>query len=329
MTSLSAVIGMRSACVMLGVQRSTIQRHLRSVVAEPPAPSRRRSHRRLSDAECNAILAAAHSERFCDLSVREIYATLLDEGVYLGSISTIYRVLRAAGESRERRALAKHPPMVKPELAATAPGQVWSWDITKLLGPQKWTYYYLYVVLDVFSRYIVAWRLEHRESAELAKALFTVAIARESVDAKKLTVHSDGGSSMTSKKLTELFADLGVTKSRSRPHVSNDNPYSEAQFKTLKYSPSFPSHFANIEQAREYFREFVAWYNDNHRHSGLALMTPADVHRDRVEERRSARNVVLAAACKAHPERFVRGTPTAPKLQPVVYINRPDDSEAA
>ena len=329
MTSLSAAIGMRRSCVMLGVQRSTIQRHLRSIPVEPSLPSRRRSHRRLSDAERAAILAAAHSERFCDLSVREIYATLLDEGVYLGSISTMYRVLRDAGESRERRALAKHPTMVKPELAATAPGQVWSWDITKLLGPQKWTYYYLYVVLDVFSRYVVAWRLEYRESAQLAKELFTVAIARENVDAKRLTVHSDGGSSMTSKLLTQLFADLGVTKSRSRPHVSNDNPYSEAQFKTLKYGPSFPSHFANIEQARAYFRDFVAWYNDDHRHSGLALMTPADVHRGRIEERRTARNAVLAAACVEHPERFVHGTPSAPELQPIVYINRPEDSEAA
>ncbi len=214
------------------------------------------SHRRLTDLERQAILDTAHSERFADLSVREIYAALLDEGTYLGSISTIYRVLRAAGETRERRRLATHPARVKPELVATAPGQVWSWDITKLLGPQKWTYFYLYVVLDVFSRYVVAWRLETRESATLATELFESAIAREGLDPKRLTVHADGGPAMTSRTLVQFFADLGVTKSRSRPHVSNDNPFSEAQFKTLKYGSTFPNHFANIQQARDYCRRF-------------------------------------------------------------------------
>jgi putative transposase len=326
---LSAVIGMRGACATLRVSRSTVQRHLRPTSWEPAAVERRVSHRRLSEAERLAILEAAHSERFCDRSVREIYATLLDDGVYLGSISTMYRVLRYAGETRERRALAKHPPTIKPELAATAPGQVWSWDITKLLGPQKWTYYYLYVILDVFSRYVVGWRLERRESAQLAEELFTTTIAREGVDPQRLTVHADGGSAMTSKTLTQLFMDMGVTKSRSRPHVSNDNPYSEAQFKTLKYGASFPLYFANIEQARAYCRDFVAWYNDEHRHTGLALLTPADVHRGRVDERRAARNAVLKAAWKEHPERFVRGEPTAPRLHSIAYINRPEDSEAA
>jgi len=276
-----------------------------------------------------AILAAAHSERFCDQSVREIYATSLDEGIYLGSISTMYRVLRSAGETRERRALATHPPMVKPELAATAPGQVWSWDITKLLGPQKWSYFYLYVVLDVFSRYVVAWRLEAREDAHFAEELLAEAIAREGIDPSRLTVHADGGSSMTSKTLAQFFADLGVTKSRSRPHVSNDNPYSEAQFKTLKYGSTFPGSFANIQQARAYCREFMAWYNLEHRHSGLALLTPDDVHHGRVEERRAARSVVLETAWEAHPERFVQGRPTPPAIQPVVYINRPEDTQAA
>ena len=189
--------------------------------------------------------------RLTDLSAREIYATLLDEGTHVGSISTWYRVLRAAGETREHRRQATHPARVRPELVATAPGEVWSWNITKLLGPQKWTYFYLYVVLDVFSRYVVAWRLETRESATLAEELFSAAVAREGVDPTRLTVHTDGCPSMTSKTLTQFFADLGITKSRSRPHVSNDNPYREAQFKTLKYAPAFPGHFANIQQARD------------------------------------------------------------------------------
>jgi putative transposase len=215
---LATMVGHRSACRLLGVPRATIYRH-----RQPPktASCRRRSIRRLSAAERQAILDAAHSERFADLSVREIYATLLDEGMYLGSISTMYRVLRDAEETRERRRLATHPARIKPELSASAQGQVWCWDITKLLGPQKWTYYYLYVVIDVFSRYVVGFRLEYKESASLAEELFATAIAREGVDPEKLTVHSDGGTAMTSKTLAQLFADLGVTKSRSRPHVSN------------------------------------------------------------------------------------------------------------
>ena len=198
-----------------------------------------------------------------------------------------------------------------------------------MLGPQKWTYYYLYVVLDVFSRYVVAWRLEARESATLAQELFASAIAREDVDPARLTVHADGGPAMTSKTLAQFFADLGITKSRSRSHVSNDNPFSEAQFKTLKYAPMFPSHFANMHQARDFCRQFFRWYNDEHRHSGIALLTPADVHLGRVEQRRDARRIVLRAAWQTHPERFVRGAPEPPDLQPVVFINQPDETQAA
>jgi putative transposase len=308
---------------MLGASRATMAR--RKQLREEKARLARPSHRRLGDHERQAILDAAHSERFCDKSVREIYATLLDEGIYLGSISTFYRVLRAAGETRERRAVATHPTMVKPELAATAPFQVWSWDITKLLGPEKWTYYYLYVVLDVFSRYVVAWRLETRESDELARAMFEAAIASKGVDPRRLTVHADRGSSMTSKTLAALFVDLGVQRSHSRPHVSNDNPYSEAHFKTLKYGPDFPLRFANIQQARAYCERFFDWYNNEHRHSGIALLTPADVHEGRVGERYAARAAVLEDAWRAHPERFVRGRPEPPQLQTVAHINQPTD----
>lgn len=323
MSDLATAIGQRQACALLGAARATVQRHRRGA-SDPVATVRRASHRRLTESERQAIRDAAHSERFADLSAREIYATLLDEGTYLGSISTIYRVLRDAGETRERRRQATHPARVKPELAATRPGEVWSWDITKLLGPAKWTYYYLYVVLDIYSRYVVAWRLETRESATLAQEMMATAIAREGVDPTRLTIHADGGPSMTSKTLAQLYADLGVTKSRSRPHVSNDNPFSEAHFKTLKYGPGFPSFFANIEQGRAYCGEFFPWYNERHRHSGIALLTPADVHHGLVDERVAGRRTTLQAAWALHPERFVGGKPEPPTLQSVTYINRPD-----
>lgn len=324
MSELAAVIGERQACTLLGAPRATVQRRKH----EPPTPrvsqDRRASRRRLSDTERQAISDAAHSDRFADLSVREIYATLLDEGIYLGSIATLYRVLRSAGETRERRRQATHPTMVKPELAATKPGQVWSWDITKLATSVKWTYFQLYVVIDIFSRYVVAWRVEYRESAALAKDLIETAIVREGVEPTELTIHADGGPSMTSNTVAQLYANLGVSKSRSRPHVSNDNPYSESGFKTLKYSPGFPPFFVNIEQARDFCRRFFAWYNGEHRHSGIALLTPQDVHRGLVAERVAARRTVLQAAWAAHPERFVHGKPEPPTIQPVTYINRPE-----
>ncbi len=324
---LAETVGTRAACRLLAVPRPTVYRHRKAANAK--SGRTRTSPRRLSSAERQAILDAAHADRFADLSVREIYATLLDEGVYLGSISTLYRVLRCAGETSERRRLATHPARIKPELAATAPHQVWCWDITKLLGPQKWTYYYLYVVIDVFSRYVVDWRLEYRESAALAKDMFATTIAREGVDPHQLTVHADGGTSMTSKTLAQLFADLGVTKSRSRPHVSNDNPYIESHFKTLKYGPTYPGHFANIFQARDFLRRFFAWYNSEHRHSGIALRTPEDVHRGRVDDRRNGRQAVLLKAWAAHPERFVLGAPQPPALAPITFINRPEPDQAA
>ena len=212
---------------------------------------------------------------------------------------------------------------MKPELLASAPGQVWSWDITKLLGPAKWTYYYLYVVLDIYSRYVVAWRLETRESATLATELIATAIARENLDPTRLTVHADGGPSMISKTLAQFYADLGVTKSRSRPHVPNDNPFTESQFKTLMYGPGFPKFFANIEQGRDYCRTFFPCYNEQHRHSGIALLTPSDVHHGLVDERIVARRLTLHAAWEANPERFVRGKPEPQMIRPITYINQP------
>jgi len=273
---LATTVGERAACAALGISRSTRMRRRR----EPARPVQRQyaSLRRLSEAERQSILDVVHIERFADFSVRQIYATLLDEGLYLGSISSFYRILRLAGETKERRALATHPARVKPELVAPAVGRVWCWDITKLLGPQKWTYFQLYVIVDVYSRYVVGWRLEHREDAVLAEELFADTIERERVDTTMLTVHADSGPAMKSKTLNQLFMDLGISRSHSRPHVSNDNPFIEALFKTLKYSAPYPGYFGHIEQARDFCRRFFIWYNNEHRHSGIALYTPADVH---------------------------------------------------
>jgi putative transposase len=273
------------------------------------------------------ILDVLHCERFADLAPAQAWAILLDEGTYLGSQSTFYRLLRAAGETSERRRQATHPAAVKPELAASGPNQVYSWDITKLLGPAKWTYYYLYVILDIYSRYAVGWMLATRESAALAEKLIADTCAKQRIGRGQLTIHADRGSSMTSKPVAFLLADLGVTQSHSRPHVSNDNPYSEAQFKTLKYRPGFPGRFPSIEAARAHCQRFFHWYNTEHRHSGLGLHTATDVHHGQAEAVREQRATVLAAACAAHPERFVRQPPQPPKIPAHSWINLPDKTE--
>lgn len=263
-------------------------------------------------------------ERFCDRAPAQVWATLLDEGTYLASVSTMYRLLRARHQVRERRRITRHPAHLKPELVATGPNQVWSWDITKLAGPYKWSWYQLYVILDVFSRYVVGWLVAPRESARLAEELIAQAIFTQGVGQGELTIHADRGSSMTSKTVTQLLADLGVLQSHSRPHQSNDNPYSEAQFKTLKHFPAFPRRFADISSARAFCGGFFEHYNHEHRHTGIALHTPADVHFGRAEDVRSSRQVVLDAAYAAHPERF-RRRPCAPVLPEAAWINRPDE----
>ena len=280
-------------------------------------------------AERAAILAALHAERFADPAPAEVWAILLDEGTYLGSLSTFYRLLRQAGETRERRAQATHPAAVKPELIATGPNQVWSWDITKLHGPAKWTYYYLYVILDIYSRYVVGWMVATRESAALAEKLIAATSAKQHIGRGQLTIHADRGSSMTSKPVAFLLADLGVIQSHSRPHVSNDNPYSEAQFKTLKYRPDFPARFGSIEAARAHCQAFFHWYNTQHRHSGLGLHTPADVHHGTAAAVQARRGRVLAAAYRQHPERFVSKPPTPPELPTTSWINPPEKEAAA
>jgi len=326
-------IGTRAACAAAGVAQASYYRRHRVSAAPPrrlPVPHRdRHQPRALDPAERQAILAMLHSDRFADLAPAEAWAILLDEGAYLGSVSTFYRVLRQAGESRDRRAQATHPAAVKPELAAAAPNQVYSWDITKLHGPAKWTYYHLYVILDIYSRYAVGWMVAARESAALAEKLIADTCAKQGISRGQLTIHADRGSSMTSKPVALLLADLGVTQSHSRPHVSNDNPYSEAQFKTLKYRPDFPARFTSIEDARAHCQHFFRWYNDEHRHGGLGLHTASDVHHGHAAAVRARRAGTLTAAYHAHPERFVRQPPAPPAIPPSAWINPPEQKEAA
>jgi putative transposase len=269
------------------------------------------------------VLSILHTERFIDKAPTEVYATLLDEGTYHCSVRTMYRILAEEGEVRERRNQARHPKYQAPELLATAPNQVWSWDITKLRGPVKWAYYYLYVILDIFSRYVVGWTIAYRESSALAKRLIAETYEKQNVQPEQLKIHADRGPSMKSKAVAFLLADLGVTKSHSRPYVSDDNPYSESQFKTLKYRPDFPDRFGSIQDARSFCREFFPWYNQEHRHSGIGLMTPEMVHYGKTEKVRSQRQIILASAFDAHPERFVRGMPAPPALPEAAWINKP------
>lgn len=286
----------------------------------------RQSHRALTGQEIEKVVDVLHEMRFLDKSPAEIYATLLDEGVYHCSVSTMYRILRARNEVRERREQFKRPKLEPPRLLATRPNQVWSWDITKLKGPAKWTYYYLYVIIDIYSRQVVGWMVAHRESAELAKHLIGETCSRQQVENSDLVIHSDRGKAMTSKAVAMLLADLGLTKSLNRPYVSNDNPYSESQFKTLKYCPRFPGNFGSIEDAKAFCRQFFDWYNNDHRHSGIALMTPSIVHYGLAEECSRKRQEVLLSAFESTPERFVRGLPKPLQLPEEAWINRPDET---
>lgn len=326
-SELAGAVGVRPACEALSVPRASYYRRRRQAGAVVEAKPRPRPVRALTSAEQENVPACLHEERFQDRSPAAVYATLLDEGRYHCSIRTMYRLLEQRGESRERRDQLAHPPYQRPELLATAPNQLWSWDITKLLGPAKWTYFHLYVILDVFSRYVVGWMVAPRESAELAKRLIEDSCAKQNIQPGRLTVHADRGTAMTSKPVAFLMADLGVTKTHSRPYVSNDNPYSESQFRTLKYRPEFPDRFGSMQDARAFCVRFFAWYNEEHRHSALGLMTPAMVHHDQAPLIREQRQVVLDAAYHDHPERFVRKPPRAPELQMQVWINKPPGSE--
>lgn len=315
-------VGIAAACRSLDIPRSTFYRRIQPQ-AEIEQKKRPAPPRALCAEERQQVLDVLHTDRFVDRAPSEVYAMLLDEGTYLCSTRTMYRVLADAAEVRERRNQLRHPTYQPPELLATGPNQVWSWDITKLLGPVKWTYFYLYVILDIFSRFVVGWMVARRESAVLAERLIEETFTKQGILPGQLTVHADRGSSMTSKTVALLLADLGVTKTHGRPYVSNDNPYSEAQFKTLKYSPTFPKRFGSIEDARTFCRGFFPWYNHAHRHGGIGLLTPAVLHSGQAEIVREARQEVLWDAFVRHSDRFVRGIPRPPDVPTAAWINKP------
>lgn len=327
--ALPAGSGLTSAvCAALPVSRASVLRHRAALTAPPRAAKPRPpSQRALPERERVQVLDHLRSPRFADQTPTEVFATLLDEGTYLCSIRTMYRILAAQGEVAERRHQRTHPAYQKPELLACGPNQVWSWDITKLMGPVKWSYFYLYVILDIFSRRVVGWRVEHAENASQFKELFTDAVEKHGVPRDQLTLHADRGGPMKAKTTALLLTGLGVLKSHSRPHTSNDNPFSEAHFKTLKYQPEFPRNFENIEQARAFCRRFFPWYNEEHHHAGIGLMTPDQIHFGQAEAIHTARQATLDAAYQGTPERFVRKPPQPPKIPTAVWINPPKPTE--
>jgi putative transposase len=319
-SDLAPRLGVAPTCAALKISRASYYRSLSPNPVPKPRPTPRRA---LPAADRQIVLDILHEPRFADLAPAQVYAMLLDEGRYLCSERTFYRLLAANAEVRERREQLRHPQYAAPQLLATRPNELWSWDITKLLGPTKWTYYYLYVLLDVFSRYVVGWLLAQRESAALAELLIGESCERQGIVSGQLTVHSDRGPAMISKPVALLLADLGVTKSHSRPHVSNDNPFSESQFKTLKYRPGFPDRFGSHEHARSCCGDLLGWYNTEHHHVGLGLFTPHDVHYGLAAAKREKRALVLAEAFARNPERFPNGMPMPKALPTAVWINPP------
>jgi len=322
-TSLSKDVGVKRACHALTVSRADFYRWRNLSENAKPASARALPPLALSREEQQRVLDVLHEERFVDKAPQEVYASLLDEGTYLCSVRTMYRILEAHQEVKERRNQLRHPVYTKPELLAQGPNQVWSWDITKLKGPAKWTSFYLYVILDIFSRYVVGWMVASRESGSLAKKLIEQTCEKQMIQADELCIHSDRGTSMTSKTVALLLADLSITKSLSRPHVSNDNPYSEAHFKTMKYRPEFPERFGCIEDARSFCQHFFSWYNTEHYHSGIGFLTPEDVHYGRAQQIIKDRQTVLNAAFEEHPERFKGNLPKSLSLPNAVWINKP------
>lgn len=318
--TLGQQIGLKQACAILQVARSRVYRarHPQTPLLVRPQPAAA-----LSSLEREQVRETLNSPRFEDQTPRQVYATLLDEGEYLCHWRTMYRVLAAHDEVRERRNLLTHPTYRKPELLATAPNQVWSWDITKLRGPVKWSYYYLYVLLDIYSRYAVGWLIAERETAALAQELVATTCQRQGIAREQLTLHADNGGPMRAKSLALLLDDLGVSASHSRPHTSDDNPYSEAQFKTLKYQPGYPDRFGSIQDARAWVAPFFDWYNHQHYHTGLRLLTPASVHYGQAQAICQQRQAVMTAAYAAHPERFSKGLPIVPTHPKEVWINPP------
>jgi len=319
--TLTQSVPVTRACEVFGFARSTLYRLRRP--SKPKPNSRRQSSRALTPDEKESVHQLLNGERFQDLSPRQVYGTLLDEGEYYCSISSMYRILREHDEVKERRRQRSHPQYQRPELLATAPNQLWSWDITWLKGPNRWQFFYLYVILDVFSRYVTGWMLAEQESGVLAEQLIAETCRKQAVEREQLTLHADRGAPMTSQTVGQLLEDLGVAKSHSRPHTADDNPFSEAQFKTLKYRPDYPQRFDSIDHARTWANAFFDWYNNHHRHSSLGLMTPATVHYGLADQFSAQRQEVLQAAYEAHPERFVKGMPAPPRVPEAVWINPP------
>lgn len=350
-SEVSNVVAVARVCAVLQLPRTTYYRALKAPggpqEARPPSAPRTeravagqtlvvapgaagsaivvRKHvpRALSNDEAATVLALLHDERFVDQSPAEVYATLLDEGRHHCSERTMYRILAANQEVSDRRRQRRHPVYAAPELMATAPNRLWTWDITKLRGPVKGVYFQLYVIIDAYSRYVVGWMVAEEELAILAKDFIEDTIRREGIDRDQLTIHADRGTSMKSKQVALLLADLGVIKSHSRPSVSNDNPFSESQFKTLKYRPDFPDRFGSVQDTREHLAKFFTWYNTEHHHVGIGLLTPHDVHFGFAEQRLARRAVVLDAAYAAHPDRFVNHPPRPAQLPDAVWINKP------
>lgn len=318
MKDLAAKIGVKAAYEVLNLPRSRAypQPKAANQAREKPAHA-------LSEEERAELRAVLNSERFMDKAPRQVYATLLDEGQYHCHWRTMYRLLSVYDEVHERRVLRQHPVYKKPELLATAPNQVWSWDITTLRGPSKWSHYKLYTVLDIFSRYVVGWMIAEVESSELAKQLVAATAKKQGIQPEDLVLHADNGAPMTGKALSQLLLSLGIEQSHSRPHTSNDNPFSEAQFKTMKYRPDYPERFETLQAARTWAEEFFTWYNQEHYHSGLNLFTPSSVHHGEVLALQAQRQVVLAQAFAAHPQRFPQGKPQAKGAPTEVYINPP------
>ncbi len=322
MKELAQTVGVTTACQVLALPRSCFYRGPAPTLPTP-APVRVAPPRTLSPTEQAQVRAVLNSERFQDCAPREVYATLLDEATYLCSWRTMYRLLAQDEAVCERRNQLRHPAYAKPELLATEPNKLWSWDITKLRGPKTWTYFYLYVILDVYSRCVVGWLLAERESEDLAQELIRETCAKHQIVPGQLTLHADNGSAMIAKSVAQLLIDLDVVKSHSRPHVSDDNPFSEAQFKTLKYRPDYPDRFGSLAAARDWAQAFFAWYNNEHHHTGLGLLTPAVVHAGQAEVVRQQRQATLMGAYEKHPDRFVKGAPTAAALPEAVWINPP------
>lgn len=320
MSELAAKVGLKRACAALGVPRSRIYRARQS---RPAAQPRQTPAHALSLAERAEVRETLNCERFMDKAPRQVYAALLDEGRYLCHWRTMYRILTAHEEVRERRRVRRHPLSKKPELLVTAPNQVWSWDITYLRGPHKWQHYPLYTVLDIYSRYVVGWMIAEVESSDLARQLIAATARKQAIQPDQLTLHADNGAPMRGKPLSQLLVDLRITRSHNRPHTADDNPFSEAQFKTMKYRPDYPDRFASPAEAQAWARHFFTWYNEQHYHSGLNLLTPASVHYHEAPVVQQNRHAILLTAYAAHPNRFARGEPLVKGAPAAVWINPP------